>query len=161
MNLKYTSKFFYEFTKLYFEQILDKCDKTHDAAMKHYGLTTQQKLNLTYEKGCQKCKKCHKFCNKIHWPLPIRVCKPCFNKITICSLTLAKYEIKYNKKLLLYFIIEQHNYFVKKYIYLIKDIETMTKKNISLHMQEHSTRQYNKQYEDMKRSLAVSFRTYT
>jgi len=59
----------------------------HEGDMERYGLTSQQRISLLSQCGCQEC-GCPRI-TKVHWPFPIRVCADCFQAMTISDYRLT------------------------------------------------------------------------
>lgn len=81
--------------KTLYQAIQDKYDTLYDKLKKYCphicnfynhnkyldDLTKKKRLSLLLEIGCMRCGAAR--ITKIHWPFPIRVCKPCLDQITI------------------------------------------------------------------------------
>ena len=95
--LSTTCKAFYEIiTDNHYEKIVDL---THSDLLQAldtdvYKLNNYQQLSLINEVGCQRCLKNR--IKKIYWPFPYRLCKECFDDITIDEYKLKEYGVNIN-----------------------------------------------------------------
>lgn len=137
--LSCASKYWHEFIKEYWDKLYSSMnlDASQKQLMDEYSLSILQRLALYFECGCQKCGTPR--ITKIHWPFPIRVCKDCFQSITISDYRLYNdYKINNSLANLNYVSTTLWNRYIGNYnlnFYLISDVEKILECKLHVYVQ--------------------------